>query len=308
MDYLQGTHNFVCTNVVVSETWLKIEKRMDTYTSFYGTQEVEDGPITWTVQKTIDVPNIHAAGEYNVGLAVASQRYIAQEVVFSNYEVDSYYFPSAAPSVSAAPTMYVPGEDIGTNSVGSASTTNSVDYAVSGAGGDIWGSTDHFHYVPFAKNHANVKAEILVEDFAPVVHQWQKGGIMMRESMATGSRHYSIYLTGSNGISNQWRANTNGGSSHVTNSNLKTKPVYLQVTKIGNQFSTAYKYEAAGEWIAHSGPTTIEFGAEGETFYVGIAVTSQNTGVAATLTTKGFVITDLPIEEEPTTPTRKLRG
>jgi hypothetical protein len=311
-NYGEGTHHWGCTDVPVSEAWLKVEKRMDTYTSFIGTQEVEGGPVAWTVLASTDIPSLHASGDYNVGLAVSSQRYIAQEVVFSNYEVDAYYFPSAAPSISAMPTMFVPGENIAAALEGRASLDDSGQYKVTGAGSDIWGGSDQFYYVPFPKNHANVKVEMLMEDFAPVVNGWQKGGIMFRETLDANSRHYSLFYTGSSGISNQWRACTGCGSNHVTNSGLKTKPVYFQVTKMGNQFSTAYKYDPAGEWIAHSGPTTVEFG---ENFYVGIAVTSHNTGLYSTLTASDFVVTDLPTEEPTGSPTpaptvlaRRLRG
>ena len=149
------------------------------------------------------------------------------------------------------------------------------------------------------KKSGDVTLEIRINSFDPVVHSWQKGGLMVRESLASNSRHYSYFVTGSNGLSTHWRETTNGGMGHNTKWSEKSKPVYLQVTKEGSSFTTAYKYEKDAEWIPHDGPRTINFDeSESDEFYVGIAVTSHNNGALATLDAADLVIIDNVDEPE----------
>ena len=86
--------------------WLKVERRIDQLTAFVGSQEVVDGPITWTALYSREL-GAALGDSYYAGLAISSARWYQQEVVFSDYELDAYYFPSAAPSISAAPTAYI---------------------------------------------------------------------------------------------------------------------------------------------------------------------------------------------------------
>jgi hypothetical protein len=53
---------------------------------------------------SVDAPFI--GDEFSVGLAACSKRPYEMEAVFKKYSVESYFFPSAAPSVSVAPTAY----------------------------------------------------------------------------------------------------------------------------------------------------------------------------------------------------------
>ena len=112
---------------------------------------------------TGDPPAIRESESYHIGLAVSSARYWVQEVVFKNYEVDQYYFPSAAPSISGMPTIFVPSTDIGEVGVpGSVSEFSDGRWVVKGSGNDIWDRSDQFHYVHFSKT-GNVILELLVD-------------------------------------------------------------------------------------------------------------------------------------------------
>ena len=131
-----------CVSTGVTSAWLKLEKRLDTYTTFIG--KVVDGSIAWTALKSIHVPLI--GDSYNAGLAVCSKRWYAAEAVFEEFYTDQYFFPSAAPSTSSAPTVYVPSVDIGSVlAAGSATESSAGAWTVKGSGSDIWVST-HFHF------------------------------------------------------------------------------------------------------------------------------------------------------------------
>jgi hypothetical protein len=295
-----------CVNSGATSAWLKVEKRMDTFTSFVGTQDDPndpDSPITWTVLRRQEGwTNID--GAYEVGLAVASRRSLAQEVVFANYEVDAFYFPSAAPSVSGMPSIHVDSADIG--NVGIAGVANKFSdgsWSVTGSGNDIWGGSDQFHYVHFdPRSHANVKAELYIQDFQPVVNSWQKAGPMIRESLEANSRHFSFFYT-SAWLSNQWRGCTGCSSGHHTpHYNTQPKPIWLSLTKVGNVFTAYYRHNETDDWTLWN-TEIINF--ESDEFYVGIAVTSHRNDKTATLTAHEFRVEDLP----PTsTPGRLLRS
>jgi hypothetical protein len=298
------TSGWDCVNVGAPEAWLKVEKRMSTYTSYVGTQEVDDGPITWTVVHTKELPGI--GDSYNVGLAVKSSRSWskAQEVIFTDYEVDAYYFPSAAPSTSLMPTIFVPSTDIGAVGIPGTARQNDDDgaYVISASGSDIWGSSDEFHYVHFAHT-GDIKAELLVDSF-DYVYSWQKGGIMFRETLDAGSKHNSFYTTGSQGVSNQWRGSTNGNSGSNTNNLITTKPIWLQITKVGNVFTSAYKLEGDLEWTVHNEKTISTFA---DNFFVGIAVTSHRNGQLATLVAPELIIEEITAPTTTVPPARRLR-
>jgi len=287
---------------VWTSAWLKVEKRMDVYTSFYGSQADVGGPITWTQVHSREIPAI--GDSYNVGLAVCSVRSLSQEVVFKDYEVDQYFFPSAAPSISQSPTLFVPSQDIGNVGIaGSASQSATGTWTVKASGADIWGGSDQFHYVNFPMT-GNVKVEMLVNGF-DYVYPWQKGGIMIRESLATNSKHYSMFMSGSQGIAAMWRGVTGHSTYHKNNSNLKDKPVWLQVVKTGNVFTAAYKYDVAADWMPFFSDEIFTVTFDAESFFVGIAVTSHLNNQLATLEVGEFNIIDMP----PTAPSaRKLRG
>jgi hypothetical protein len=265
------THSYHCQRQGVIEAWLKVEKRMDDYTAFMG-DENADGDVEWTKIYTYTLPNIGES--YTVGLASTSAGHgYPVEVVFSGYEVDQYYFPSAAPSISAAPTGYVESSDINNpNVAGSAATTATGDIIVRGAGNDIWNSRDQFHYAHFNPKSGNVRAELKVLSFENN-YSWSKAGIMVRQSLEPGSPHNSLLVSGSNGVSNMFRSGLNGGTGHSTDYGLKSKPIWLRIDKIGDVFSTYYKYADDDEWTLKWTRTL----ALGESFYVGVAVTSHLT-------------------------------
>jgi regulation of enolase protein 1 (concanavalin A-like superfamily) len=92
-----------CKSTGATSAWLKLEKRIDTITSYLGTAD-ENGNVSWSKMHSVNAPFI--GDEFSVGLAACSKRPYEMEAVFEKYSVESYFFPSAAPSVSAAPTAY----------------------------------------------------------------------------------------------------------------------------------------------------------------------------------------------------------
>jgi hypothetical protein len=110
-----------------------------------------------------------------------------------------------------------------------------------------------------------------------------------------------MFVTGANALANQWREVANSNSGHSRTHNDNPRPVWLQVKKVGNVFTSALKYDTEGaEWVPFGATKTMTFGSE---FSVGIAVSSNSWGKVATLRS-----TDFNIEESGSTGARKLRG
>eukprot|EP00986_Skeletonema_menzelii_P004374 scaffold1483_cov153-Skeletonema_menzelii.AAC.4 len=283
--------------------WLKIEKRMDTYTSFYGT-EGADGVITWTQVRSEELAGI--GDRSYVGLAVSSASYWQLETIFHDFEISQYYFPSASPSVSLAPTMLAPFTDVNNLDLGRVAQSSAGSWDVTSSGTDIWGTSDSFRFVNFTVS-GDVTIEMRVDAFEGDpdhngdLYHWAKGGMMMRDTMDKNSRHFSLFVTGTQGLANQWRECTGCNSGHSKTHNDNPRPVWLQVKKVGNLFTSYFKYDEEGaEWIQFGTTKTMDFGSE---FEVGIAVTSHNWGRVATLRGSG-----LNIEEHVPTAARQLRA
>ena len=141
------TSGWTCVNTGATSAWLKIKKRMNTITSFVGAQEIEDGPIMWTELKSLETTIF--SGEYFVGLAISTP-HRSHEAVFTDYDVDAYYFPSAAPSVSTMPTI-LPRINLALKENGAVATQSSTCYggvasrAIDGNTNGYWngGSVQH---------------------------------------------------------------------------------------------------------------------------------------------------------------------
>ena len=94
---------------------LKIVKKMDMIEGYYSLDGGDDG--TWILYGT-DVINF-PLDRFIVGLAVSNaDDWNLAEATFEDYTMEQYAFPSAAPSVSLAPTAWNPLVDIETQRAG----------------------------------------------------------------------------------------------------------------------------------------------------------------------------------------------
>ena len=150
----------------------------------------------------------------------------------------------------------------------------------------IQGGSDEFHYVNFEKT-GDVSVSILIQSFS-APDSWGKAGVMIRDTLAPNSSHYSMFLTGSNGLANQWRSSTGSYSGHSQTDSIRPTSVWIKVEKVGNQFSSYFKHVDTTEWTAFGSTQTITFSST--IFYVGIAVTSHKDGVLATLHSTDFKV------------------
>jgi hypothetical protein len=159
--------------------------------------------------------------------------------------------------------------DIGAVGAAGSGNESGGTFTVSGSGADIWGNADAFRYV-YQRLNGNTQVIVRVSSIANT-NAWAKAGIMIRESLAAGSRHASIFLSPGNGVSCQSRVATGGVSTSETVAGIKA-PGYLKLARNGNRF-TAFRSPDGNVWTQVGTTRVIDMEA---VVYLGLAVTSHN--------------------------------
>jgi regulation of enolase protein 1 (concanavalin A-like superfamily) len=105
-----------------------------------------------------------------------------------------------------------------------------------------------------------------------------KAGVMIRQALSAGSAHAMMDLTPGNGTEFS-RRTTAGGSTTVTATYWATAPYWVRLVRSGNTF-TGYVSPNGATWSAAGSASITMTG----TVYVGLVVTSHDTGVLGTAT------------------------
>ena len=167
--------------------------------------------------------------------------------------------------------------DIGAASPAGSFSASGATLAVRGAGADIWGQNDAFH---FAYRSLSGNGEIVarIASFTDT-DPWAKAGVMLRESLASDSRFAMMLMTpGTNGAAFHYRTAT-GGNAQPSNSgdNVSRLPRWVRIVRQGNTV-TGYHSTDGVSWIQRDSVSmTLP-----QAVYVGLAVTSHNNGTLAT--------------------------
>jgi hypothetical protein len=168
-------------------------------------------------------------------------------------------------------------------------------FIVGGGGTDIWNTADQFRFAAqrLTGNGAIVaKVESVVN-----TDPWAKAGVMIRESLAPGSRFAAVYATPGNGVRYQARLLTDSAATSDTSVATPEQialqtPVWVKIERSGNSFSGFYSTDGV-QWTAMSwNPQTVNMAAAG--VYIGLCVTSHSanaltTGEFSNVTTTGGV-------------------
>lgn len=149
-------------------------------------------------------------------------------------------------------------------------------FAVEGAGADIWGIADAFHFVHRERTgDLDLRARVNgLEDTDP----WAKAGLMAREGLAADAPNVFALVTPSGNL--RFQARTGAGSGTTTRGSVTVEPpVWLRLVRSGGAYTPYYRTDDTGwsefaSYDANNGMTT--------TSRVGLAVTSHNNGQLAT--------------------------
>lgn len=164
--------------------------------------------------------------------------------------------------------------DVGSPTLPGSATQASGVLTVSGAGADVWRSSDQFRFV-YQQVAGDVEVVAQVDSLTSP-HAWTKAGVMIRASLGAGAAHGFAAATGGRGVSFQRRGSAGGVSAATAGANIKA-PVWLRAVRSGTRVTTAWS--SNGSTWTTIGSDTIALGASA---YVGVAVTSHNPGARAT--------------------------
>jgi regulation of enolase protein 1 (concanavalin A-like superfamily) len=146
-------------------------------------------------------------------------------------------------------------------------------FSVNNTGADVWGTSDAFTYVWTRwSGDGAITARLNTLDRA---HDWTKGGVMFRESLAADSKHAFALASAMRGLALQYRSSS-GGSSAGAGTMSGAAPVWIKLAREGDNF-TMYVLNGQSGWET-VGRVVIAMPAD---IYVGLAVTSHNTGADA---------------------------
>jgi len=143
-------------------------------------------------------------------------------------------------------------------------------YTITGSGVDIWGDSDQFHYVfkTLAGPGSMVARVLSVSN----TDGWAKAGVMIRETLESGSKHAMMVVTPASGISFQRRPDTDEASSDSTTGGI-VAPYWVKIERdLAGNFA-AYSSTDGASWQMQGDPEPIQMSSN---VYIGLAVTSHN--------------------------------
>jgi hypothetical protein len=242
--------------------WLRLTRRGDFVAAAVRAFETDE----WTQigeQSFSGLP--HAV---NVGFAVSSH--------VDGYPAEAWFEQITLESLDELPATWN-SSDIG--DVGAAGTSaydGHTTWTVTGAGADVWGTSDAFHF-SWREVVGNFEFKAWVSSVEHV-DVWTKAGLMMRESLAPGARHAFVLATptAEKGVAFQRRPSTGETSVHTSGPSL-APGVWLRLVRTGDVITAYYSHPTATEdlWIRIGSQM---FASLPSTMLVGFAVSSHERG------------------------------
>jgi endonuclease/exonuclease/phosphatase family metal-dependent hydrolase/regulation of enolase protein 1 (concanavalin A-like superfamily) len=189
--------------------------------------------------------------------------------------------------------------DIGAVGMPGAASGSSSLITVSGAGADVWGTSDAFHYAyQSLAGNGTITARVsslLSQD------AWTKAGVMVRASTAANAAHAFMLVSEGKGLAFQRRSATGSASSH-TSGGSGSAPRWVRLARDGN-LVTAYTSSDGSSW-ATVGSATVTLPS---TVLVGLAVSSHVTSGLATASFDNITVEAItPTPPPPTGSTLKV--
>jgi hypothetical protein len=187
------------------------------------------------------------------------------------------FLSAAAPAVAQVPPFTA--EEIA-STPGSTAFDNAVGrWTIEAEGADIWNSADQFRFTHIALNgDAEVVARVVA--LGPVTgtayDPWAKAGVMIRQSVAAGSPHAFMPVTGNNGASFQYRQTADGASGLTASTGGAFVPNrWVRLVRAGDSFTGFWSDDPAAGWNPVGGAVTV---AMTNPVRVGLALTSHSDG------------------------------
>jgi len=150
-------------------------------------------------------------------------------------------------------------------------------YTITATGADIWNDADEFHYAyKTLTGPGSIIARVeSVEDTDP----WAKAGVMIRETLAAGSKFAAVYITPGNGCRFQARSDTainaTSDTSVATAEQMAiVAPYWIKLERdVSGNFRGSYSSDGVSWRQMSWNPQNISMSSN---VYVGLALTAHN--------------------------------
>jgi regulation of enolase protein 1 (concanavalin A-like superfamily) len=164
--------------------------------------------------------------------------------------------------------------DVGSVGATGSASASSGTFTVKGAGADVWGSADAFHYA-YTTLPGDGEVVARVASVEPVA-SWTKAGVMIRGSLTASAPHAFMLVSAGKGLAFQRRV-ADGGASTNTSAGAGSAPAWVRLVRAGTSI-TAYTSADGASWTQVGQDTFPMTGS----VYVGLAVSSHDPSRAAT--------------------------
>jgi len=157
-------------------------------------------------------------------------------------------------------------------------------FTMVGAGADIFGPTDEFHYA--YKEVASGTASIAVKvESLDNTDPFAKAGVMVRETLDPDSAYVSVLMTPENGVRFQYRRTAGADTERLFDANVAI-PYWVKIENASGGIVRAYYSEDGSAWTRF----TIQQIRLSRPAFVGLAVSSHNTTQAAQAVFSGLTV------------------
>ena len=161
-------------------------------------------------------------------------------------------------------------------SVGSFTEAPVGTYTMTASGADIWNDADEFHYAfKTLSGVGSIQAQVLSVDNTDL---WAKAGVMIRETLESGSKFVAVYITPGNGCRFQARLDTelpatSDTSVATTEQRAITEPYWIKLERDVTGNVRGYYSSNGSTWQLMVWRPSISMTSN---VYIGLAVTSHN--------------------------------
>ena len=197
------------------------------------------------------------------------------------------------PSNTVATFVYAawPSQDIGNVAATGSTVIAGPAITVAGSGADIYSVTDGFRFTYRAfTGDVAVVARVTSQTRA---NPYSKAGVMIRETLDSGSRHASMALTPDFGGELNYRTSTGGATGKVSYNPAATPPVgasyWVRMVRQGTLLTGSVSIDGV-QW-QQAGTATVSMAA---VVFVGLAVTSHDDGSLSSARFENVSITVIP--------------
>ena len=247
--------------------WVKLERRGQTVIA----SRSADG-IAWS---EVGQATVALAGSVYIGLAVSSHD--------TTRTATATFDKVTVTNAASLPTGWE-ARDVGSVGIaGSAAELNGT-FTLDGAGADIWGTADAFHYAYRSiAGDGTITAKVASIDGTQA---WTKMGVMMRGGTAANAPHALMLVSTAKGVAFQRRTAVGGISTH-TSGGAGTAPKWVRLKRVGNLVTASVSNDGATWTIIGSDTITLP-----ANILVGLVAHSHTTTALATATFTNVTVQD----------------